>query len=76
MRVVSVFELRELPPLEEAMKKLREADWVLDEDSLFYPADLYREFIPPANNWRNLPKREKTASHPKRPRNYYRRVRP
>ncbi|WP_048151222.1 hypothetical protein [Palaeococcus ferrophilus] len=63
MRVVSVFELRGLP-LEEAMKKLREAEWVLDEDCLLYPADLYREFIP-ASNWRNLPKREKTASHPK-----------
>ncbi|WP_148882742.1 hypothetical protein [Thermococcus aciditolerans] len=40
MRVVSIYDLRKLP-LEEALAKLREAEWVLDEGAMLIPS---REF--------------------------------
>lgn len=38
MRVVSTRELRELPLL-EALERLREVEWVMDESATFIPAE-------------------------------------
>ena len=71
MRVVSVFELRRLP-LEEALKKLEEVEWVMDENGLFYPADLYKDFIPAGEIGRIL---QNSATQHKNPENEARTVR-
>ncbi|WP_297490322.1 hypothetical protein [Thermococcus sp.] len=72
MRVVSVFELRELS-LEEALRRLEDVEWVLEEDGSFYPAEFYRDILPATGFTRFHPN---SALHPKRPRTNKRRVRP
>lgn len=37
MRVVSIYDLRRLPR-REALRRLREAEWVLDEGATFIPS--------------------------------------
>ncbi|KUH34237.1 hypothetical protein APY94_02895 [Thermococcus celericrescens] len=71
MRVVSVFELRELS-LRKAMKKLDEAEWVIDEDGLFYLADLYKDFMPAGEIGRFL---QNSVTQHKNPENEARTVR-
>ncbi len=71
MRVVSVYELRELP-LEEALKRLEEVEWVLEEDASFYPADLYKDFMPAGEIWRFL---QNSVTQHKNPENEARTVR-
>ncbi len=72
MRVVSVFELRELP-LEEALRRLEEVEWVMDESGYFYPADLYKDFMPAGEIWRFL---QNSVTQHKNPENEARKVRP
>ena len=72
MRVVSVFELRELP-LGEALKRLEEVEWVMDESGYFYPADLYKDFIPAGEIGRIL---QNSATQHKNQENEARTVRP
>ena len=44
MRVVSVYELRKLP-LREALERLKEAEWVLDEGAMFVPSEEFSRIL-------------------------------
>jgi len=44
MRVVSTRELRELPLL-EALERLREVEWVMDESATFIPAEEFAKSL-------------------------------
>ncbi|WP_297438033.1 hypothetical protein [Thermococcus sp.] len=44
MKVVSIYDLRKLP-LREALKKLREADWVLDEGAMLVPPEEFSRIL-------------------------------
>ncbi len=44
MRVVSIYDLRKLP-LREALRRLREAEWVLDEGATFIPSGEFSRIL-------------------------------
>jgi len=44
MKVVSVYDLRKLP-LREALRRLNEADWVLDEGAMFVPSEEFSRIL-------------------------------
>ncbi|NJE04202.1 hypothetical protein [Thermococcus sp. MV11] len=44
MRVVSVFELRGLP-VREALERVREAEWVMDEGGTFIPSEEFARIL-------------------------------
>ncbi|GAB6102390.1 hypothetical protein JCM16138_16130 [Thermococcus atlanticus] len=44
MKVVSIYDLRKLP-LREALRRLREADWVLDEGAMFVPSEEFSRIL-------------------------------
>ena len=44
MRVVSIYDLRKLP-LREALARLREAEWVLDEGATFIPSGEFSRIL-------------------------------
>jgi len=44
MKVVSIYDLRKLP-LREALERLREADWVLDESATLVPSEEFSRIL-------------------------------
>lgn len=44
MRVVSIYDLRRLPR-REALRRLREAEWVLDEGATFIPSGEFSRIL-------------------------------